>query len=75
MYTEEKVYQIWNDSTDEKIEVGSDRDALSLVKIRFIDNTGKILNHIVMTPEEAKLVAKALVKFVFGEDSEQASNL
>lgn len=51
-HTLEARFEIWNDSSGERIEVGEDRDGLDLVEIRSIadDNT---CGPSITLPEEA----------------------
>jgi hypothetical protein len=58
-YTFETLYEIWDDKTGNKIEVGPDRDALDLIEIRAIED-GKRVSDITLTREQAALVSKAL---------------
>lgn len=61
MYTLEHLYEIWNDSTSECIEIGPDRDGLDLIEIRAKDDTGKLFSSITMTKEQAVLVTQAII--------------
>lgn len=60
MYTTELIRKIWNDKDGYSIEVGPDADGLDLVEIRCRDDQGKIYARLVMTPEQARLVADAV---------------
>ena len=62
-YSVEKLYEIWNDGSGLKIEVGPDRDNLGFVEIRYVENK-KVLDRIVMPLEMAKLVANAILSAV-----------
>jgi len=60
-YELETVREIWDNKTGGRFEVGPDRDGLDLVEIRGKDSRDIIEQRIVMQPEEAKLVAEALL--------------
>ena len=59
-FTKEKKFEIWDDSSGSRIEVGPDRDSLGLVEIRAIESDGRQHATMVMLPEQAKLVSEAL---------------
>lgn len=40
-YSFETVYQIWNDKTGERVEVGPDRDGLDLIELRSYSDDGR----------------------------------
>lgn len=61
-YSLETSYQIWDDSTGERIEVSPDRDALGLVEIRSLTNDSKVASSIVLNGEQVRLLIQALVK-------------
>ncbi len=61
-YSIEKVIQVWNDDTGERVEVGSDRDCLKLVEIRSYTDDGKIGTSIIMEKEQSILIAKAILE-------------
>lgn len=41
-WSKETVYQIWNDKSGERLEVGDDRDGFGLVEIRSYTSKGKL---------------------------------
>lgn len=61
-YSLETSYQIWNDSTGERIEVNPDRDALGSVEIRSITDDDKPEASVVLNKEQVRLLIQALVK-------------
>ena len=61
-YSTERVNQIWNDDHGERIEVGPDSDSLDLCEVRSVSDDGVIGARIVMQPEQAVLVAKAILE-------------
>lgn len=61
-YSLEAVYEIWNDATGSRIEIGHDRDGLGLIEIRQRDSDGKVTSSITMTKEESFLVYEAIGK-------------
>ena len=63
-YSLETSYQIWNDSTGERIEVSPDRDALGLVEIRSITDDGKPVANVVLNKEQVRLLIQALSKML-----------
>jgi len=56
----EKVIKIWDDDHGTHIDVGPDSDGLGLVEIKQFDEDNKCINRIVMTQEEAILLAEAI---------------
>ena len=66
-YTLETLYEIWDDKTGNKIEVGPDRDALDLIEIRAIDD-GKRVSDVTLTREQAALVSNALQALLEQDD-------
>lgn len=56
----EAVYQIWDDKHGSRIEVSPDKDGLDMVEVRFVDDAGQVGASIVMQPEQAALVARAI---------------
>ena len=65
--TMERLFEIWNDDTGERIDVGPDRDGLELVEIRAREQDGTIRDRITLTREQAALVAQALLELTRGE--------
>ena len=61
-FTLETVIQVWNDQHGERVEVGPDHDGLNLVEVRSVDSNGKTQTSITMEPEQATLVAQAILK-------------
>lgn len=59
-FTKEKKFEIWDDDTGAKIEVGPDRDSLGLVEIRAIESDGRLHGTITMLPGQALLVSECL---------------
>ena len=59
-FSMEKLFQIWNDITGTRLEVGESQDCPELVEIRSYTNTGKIETSVSMTIDEAKLVLQGL---------------
>lgn len=56
----EKQYQIWNDEDGSCLEVGPDRDGLSLLELRDRDEQGKIVHRFTLNWEQVPLLIKAL---------------
>lgn len=63
-YSAETVYQVWNDRTGERIEIGADRDGLNLVEVRQYDDVGTIIQGISFTEDQATLIHIALGYFL-----------
>jgi hypothetical protein len=60
-YTLETMYEVWDDGSGSHIEIGPDRDGLDLVEIRSFEPKGnEPTDRIVMTKEQAQMVARAL---------------
>lgn len=59
-YSMEKVYEIWNDETGERIDIGPDRDGLDLIEIRSVNGDGKIAARVSFAKEAASLICQAL---------------
>lgn len=66
-------YEIWDDESGSRIEVGPDRDSLGLIEIR-LHEAGKTLDRISMTVEQAKLVAQAINKAAYDLGEEEKGN-
>lgn len=57
----EVMREIWDNTGDDVIEVGPDRDGLGAVEIRLRDRAGKILERLTFQPDgQADLVADAI---------------
>lgn len=67
-YSIEHMFEILNDKTGERIQVGSDRDGLNLVEIRRIDDHGKIMERISFDSDQAGLVAKAIIMLSLNQE-------
>lgn len=63
-YTLEKMWEIWNDKTGERLEIGPDRDALDLIEFRDINTEGKVCGRVTLTKEQLPLVIEALQKML-----------
>lgn len=59
-YSLEKMFQIWNDRTGERIEIGPDRDGLDLIEIRFYAVDSKQPTFIIFNQEQVPLLIQAL---------------
>ncbi len=60
-FSVEHTIQVWNDETGERVEISPDRDGLGLVLISFVGDDGKRRDSISMPPEQATLVARAIL--------------
>jgi hypothetical protein len=58
----ETMYEIWDDDSGDKIEVGPDRDGLDMVEIRWRTDDGKIAERMTFTQEAVPLLIEALTK-------------
>lgn len=63
-HTLETRYEIWNDRTGERIDVGPDRDGLDMIEIVYVGDDGVKGQCVCMTKAQAKLVAEALLKSI-----------
>lgn len=63
-YSLETSYQIWNDSTGDRIEVSPDRDALGLIEIKSLTDDSKVTASVVLNKEQARLLIQALNKML-----------
>ena len=61
-YSTEVVREIWNDDTGERVCVGPDRDGLDLLEIRQMTDDGKVGQRIIFTPDQARIVAAAMLE-------------
>lgn len=60
----ERVIQVWDDSTGERLEVGNDPDGKGLVEIRMCDGTGKVASLVAIDPGMVPVLQEALTQFV-----------
>lgn len=60
----ETRYEIWNDDDGYVIKIGPDADGLGLIDVREIEADGKEVARLTFLPEQAELIAKALLKAV-----------
>jgi hypothetical protein len=56
----EVVFQIWDDKTGERVEVGPDRDGLDLTEIRQYTDDGQCTQRITLPKEAVYLLNDAL---------------
>ena len=69
-YSLETLYEIWRNADGSYIEVGADRDGLDLIEIRVYEKEShKPIERVLLTKEQARLVAEALNKTI--KDQEQ----
>lgn len=65
-FTSENIIKVYDDATGESVYIGPDGDGLDCVEIRALDEKGNIYNNgnarVTMQPEQAILVAKAILK-------------
>jgi hypothetical protein len=61
-YSVETVFQIWNDRSGERIELGPDRDGLDLFEIRSVTDDGKTTNCVTLTREQLELLETVIGK-------------
>lgn len=61
-FSVEKMVQIWNDSTGERVEVGPDRDGLDMIEIRSVTSDGKVEARISFPKDLALLVGAAFME-------------
>jgi hypothetical protein len=59
-YTLETLYQVWDDKTGERIEIGPDRDGLDLFEIRGCSHEGKPYARIVCNREQLEKLQAAI---------------
>jgi hypothetical protein len=59
-YELEQLFQVWNNQTGERIDIGPDRDGLGLTEIRTYTDDQKPAATITLTPEQLPLVIEAL---------------
>lgn len=60
-YSKEKMWEVWNDDDGTHVEIGPDRDCFGFIEIRRKDEKGKIVERFAFNPEEAKLIAEAIL--------------
>jgi hypothetical protein len=65
-YTAEKNIRVYNDDDGDYVYVGPDGDSLDLVEIRYVDPKGKIGDRIIITKEQALIVARAILDLYCG---------
>lgn len=58
----ETVYQIWDDDSGERTEIGQDADSLGFIEIRQRDENGKILARLTFPKEMAQLISDSIIK-------------
>ncbi len=61
-FTLETVYKVWNDEDGDRIELAPDPDFGAQVEIRYVGPDNKITQRIMFPPDQALLVAEAIVK-------------
>lgn len=65
-FTSENIIKVYDDSSGEYVYVGPDADGLDCCEIRSVDEKGNIYGNgaarITMQPEQAVLVAKAILQ-------------
>jgi hypothetical protein len=66
-YTEDTVYRLWSDSSGERIEVGEDKDGLSLIEIHNMDSAGAITQFLSITHDQAIWLTNILSSMVKGQ--------
>ena len=59
-YSLEQMFEVWDDKSGERFEIGLDRDATEITEIRYRDELGKIGNRIRIPDEALPLVIDAL---------------
>lgn len=64
--TLETVYQIWNDKTGDRIELGPDRDGLGLMEIRSYASDGKVTQCVTFTNHELETLQTAINRYLNG---------
>ena len=65
-FTSESIIKVYDDSTGDYVYVGPDADGLDIVELRAVDKDnniyGKGAARITMLPEQAIMVAEAILK-------------
>jgi hypothetical protein len=61
-FTTETIKRVWDDENHTYIYVGPDGDGFECIELRYVDEKGKMIERITMPPEQAKLVAKAILE-------------
>lgn len=56
------VRRIWDDENGTRIDVRPDGDALGLLEVVYVDESGKSAEKVTMTKAQARLVAAALLE-------------
>jgi hypothetical protein len=62
-YSIERHIRIYDDASGEYLEVAPDADGLDLVELRSVTGKDEIAERVVMTRQQAELVANALVEY------------
>lgn len=62
-YSIERQIRVYNDMDGSCISVSPDADGLDLVEIRNVDDQNRITQRIVLSREQAVLVAQALAEY------------
>lgn len=57
----ETVREIWNGEDKSCYKIGPDRDGLDCVELRYLNEEGIIKERMSFPPEQAKLIADALI--------------
>lgn len=69
-YSEETVYQQWNDGDGFRIEVSPDSDGLGMVEVRYYEDGPESRSRMAFTLEQAKFLTKVFPKVI--EDIQKA---
>jgi len=69
-YYIQRVTQIHDSDTGNHFHVGPDRDGLCCVEIRDVSSKGEVEQSILMSKEQAILVARAILEMYAGSKSE-----
>ncbi len=70
-YSAETFIRIYDDKTGEHVQVGPDADGLDCVEISQREQSGKIEARITIQPEQALLLAKAILELYAPKPSNQ----
>lgn len=63
-FTMEQLFEIWDDESGTHLEIGSDRDGLGCIEIRYRDEKNVIGERMTFAPEQVPLIIKALSNLV-----------
>jgi hypothetical protein len=76
-YSLEAVFEVWNDTTGERVQVGADRDGVDLVEIRSLASDAAFTGSVMLTDEQVPLVIDALTRYMAwkNEANRQRKNL